>query len=418
MTDELNLPCQEAPPASRPMPPQNRRRPPGPRIVACLFALAACCAAGLCPEGGEVLAASWEAVVIDPAMAGDDKALVDIDGDGYPDIVAGGKRTENEPLTWYRYPTWQKYLIALADEEFTTEMASGDMDNDGDPDLVVCDGPSGINCRYYVNPRPQGDPTVQAAWRARNIGSGDTWVHDLRVGDYNNDGRLDLITNRGLFTQNSGGGFARSEPAGGCFGDLDGDGDLDIVAPGTWYENPGWTAHQAPGGGGNEEKVRVADVNGDGRRDIILNSGDGTADLAWYSSPTPKTGPWTKHLIEADVSGGHTLDTGDIDGDGDLDLLSAVMFGEVAVYLNNGGGSFSKESLSFAGAHNAVLGDVDADGDLDVMGCNYTGNPPLMLWRNNRRSVPPPPPPTRVNLSPLYFLLGDPLPAGGHDPSF
>ena len=360
------------------------------------------CTLGLLAPAAAWSAVQWTAVVIDPAMAGDDKALADIDGDGFLDIVAGGKLAENEPLTWYRYPTWQKYVIAQPVEEFTTEMDAGDMDNDGDVDLVVCDGPNGVNCRYYVNPRPSDDPRNQAAWTSRTIGSGGTWVHDIRVGDYNKDNRPDVITNRGLFTQNSNGSFTRTETAGGCFGDVDGDGDLDIVAPGTWYENPGWPGHPAPGGGGNEEKVRVADLNGDGRNDIILNSGDGTADLAWYSSSTPKTGPWTKHLIEAGVVGGHSLDTGDVDGDGDLDVLSAEMFAEVAVFFNNGQGAFNRQSLSSTGAHNAVLGDVDADGDLDVMGCNYTGNPPLMLWRN-RTGIPPLP--AASPLSPGVYLL-------------
>lgn len=331
-------------------------------------------------------AARWSSVIVDPAMAGDDKALADIDGDGYLDIVAGGKKAENEPLTWYRYPTWQKYVIAQAIEEFTTEMDVRDMDNDGDVDLVVCDGPDGINCRYYVNPRPAGNPQVQSAWTSRNIGSGGTWVHDVRAGDYNRDNLPDIITNRGLFTQKGDGSFERAGVSGGCFGDVDNDGDLDIVAPGVWYENPGWAGHPAPGGGGNEEKVRVADLNGDGRQDIILNSGDGTADLAWYSSANPRNGSWSKHLIEEGVVGGHSLDTGDVDGDGDLDVLSAEMFAEVAVYFNNGSGLFSRQTLSTAGAHNAVLGDVDADGDLDVLGCNYTGNPPLRLWRNEGES--------------------------------
>lgn len=384
---------------------KNDTQPPVLEILLyLLIILMTCCWPGSNLADTEAWAANeWSEVVIDQGMAGDDKALADIDGDGYLDIVAGGKRDENEPLTWYRYPAWQKYIIALPGNEFTTEMDTGDMDNDGDIDLVVCDGPSGVNCRYYVNPRPSGDPKEQSDWTARDIGSGDTWVHDLRVGDYNGDSRLDVITNRGLFTQNSNGTFSRANPAGSCFGDVDGDGDLDVVAPGTWYENPGGVAHEAPGGGGNEEKVRVADLNGDGRRDIVLNSGDGAADLAWYSSVTPKTGPWSKHLIEAGVSGGHTLDTGDVDNDGDLDLLSAMMFGEVAVYFNNGTGFFSKQSLSFAGAHNAVFGDVDADNDLDVMGSNYTGNPPLMLWRNKQTGSLLPP--KKIPLPPIYLLL-------------
>lgn len=362
--------------------------------------------AGLNISAPATASAQWTAVVIDAAMAGDDKDLVDIDGDGYLDIVAGGKRVENEPLTWYRYPSWQKYVIATATEEFTTEMDAADMDGDGDMDLVVCDGPSGVNCRYYINPRPSGDPRQQAAWTSKNIGSGDTWVHDLRVGDHNRDNRPDVLTNRGLFTQQTNGSFVRSDVSGGAFGDIDGDGDLDIVAPGQWYENPGWTGHDAPGGAGNEEKVRVADLNGDGKKDIILNSGDGTGDMAWYSSANPAAGGWSKHLIQADVAGGHSLDTGDIDGDGDLDLLGAEMFGEVAVFVNNGSGLFAKQILSASeGAHNAVLGDVDKDGDLDVMGCNYTGNPPLRLWRNLSTPTPVVPPTGTPAIAPVTFLL-------------
>ena len=351
-------------------------------------------------------AGQWSETIIDPEMAGDDKALVDIDGDGYLDIVAGGKRAENEPLTWYHYPDWQRYIIAFPDEEFTTEMDTGDMDGDGDMDLVVCDGPNGINCRYYVNPRPGGDPRQQTAWTSRDIGSGGTWVHDLRVADYNRDGRPDVLTNRGLFTQNSNGSFIKSSPSGNCFGDVDGDNDLDIIAPGQWYENPGWIPHTAPGGGGNEEKVRIADLNRDGKNDIILNSGDGTGDLAWYSSTNPKNGIWDKHLIQAGVVGGHSLSIGDIDRDGDHDILSAEMFPEVAVYLNNGNGSFIKQTISTAGAHNAVLGDIDKDGDLDIMGCNYTGNPPLRLWRNQPAVGPIPGPGTPIICPSIMLLLG------------
>jgi hypothetical protein len=113
--------------------------------------------------------------------------------------------------------------------------------------------------------------------------------------------------------------------------------------------------------------------------------------------------------VAAAVPGGHSLAVGDIDSDGDLDLLSAEMFHEVAVFLNTGGGAFVKQLLSTAGAHNAVLGDVDKDGDLDVMGCNYTGNPPLRLWRNLQTApVPPVTPVVPVSgtaTSPMLLLL-------------
>lgn len=351
--------------------------------------------------------AAWTHVVIDAQMSGDDKILTDIDGDGFIDIVVGGSRSAGEALTWYRYPGWDKHSIALPAIEFTTEMDAGDMDGDGDIDLVVCDGNTGINCRYYRNPRPAASPLVAANWQAVPIGEGGGWVHDLRVGDYNKDGRLDVLTSAGLFTQSVTGGFGKGSPAGSVFGDLDNDGDLDIVAAGFWYENPGWAQHPAPGGGGDDQKIRVGDINGDGTMDVVVNSGDGTGDLAWYSSASPKSGNWVKHLIKANRVGGHTLALGDVDGDGDTDVLSAEMFGEVAVYFNAGAGTFYEEIIAHDGAHNGVLGDVDRDGDLDILGCDYTGNPPVDLWRNDRSSNPPQPPPisSGTKALPAWHLL-------------
>ena len=73
-----------------------------------------------------------------------------------------------------------------------------------------------------------------------------------------------------------------------------------------------------------------------------------------------------------------------------------------AVFFNNGQGAFTRQTISMDGAHNAVLGDVDKDGDLDVMGCNYTGNPPLRLWRNRTVATPQPEP---FPICPGIYLL-------------
>jgi hypothetical protein len=328
-------------------------------------------------------------VVIDAQMAGDDKALADIDGDGKLDIIVGGM-APGEPLTWYEWPAWTKHVIDRGHQEFTTETDVGDMDGDGDVDLVVSDGTVANNLRYYRNATREGkDPKIGANWQRVTIASTGGFNHDVRLGDWNGDGKLDVLAESGLYTQVNPTTFARTGDfalphEGMCFGDVDNDGDSDVVAAGLgcWYENPGWVRHDGPRG----NKVRVGDVNGDGRLDIVCNSGDGDGPLTWYSTADPRRGPWVQHTIQANVHGGHSLGLADFDLDGSLDVMSAEMSGEVCVFYNTGKGErFSKQLLSKIGSHNAVVGDVDGDGDVDIMGCNFTGNPPVVLWRNGLR---------------------------------
>jgi hypothetical protein len=177
-------------------------------------------------------------------------------------------------------------------------------------------------------------------------------------------------------------------------GDIDADGDLDIAAGPNWYENQHrqtWKKHPltavvAIAGKtltpwGTETRDVIADLNRDGKLDILLSHAEGDGRVSWFENPA-----WTEHVIEpTSLKGAHSLDVADFDGDRDLDVFVGEMNtggGNVMVYENHEQAKrWQRNILATTGTHNAIAADIDADGVAELVGKNYTGQKVVEAWK-------------------------------------
>jgi hypothetical protein len=212
------------------------------------------------------------------------------------------------------------------------------------------------------------DPSA-GNWPIRKITHTD---HDeqkaIGLGDIDGDGHLDLVLS---------GGLRRPEIE--------------------WWRNPG----SAPGSGiwekhfvGNtinmSKMIEVADVNGNGRLDVVATDSENPdSGLFWFEAPRdPIRGKWIRHDIDKGYNGLDSLSVADMNRDGRPDIVVGETKDQLrlVIYENVGGGKSWKKHLvdqgkeSHKGA-NAV--DLDGDGDLDIVSISYFGFQDLHIWRND-----------------------------------
>lgn len=378
------------------------------RIIHGCGALLALCVAA--PTAADV-AVSAEIIDADPPQDPWMKAAGDIDGDGMPDVVVGGR---NGPVVWYHAPDWDRHPLAndVSPNGSSTDVDLFDVDGDGDLDAVLANGV------WHENPRPGGDPKV-GDWTLHEYGTRDG--HDIRAADLDGDGDLDLATRDQdtsgdvIWLYRNDGPDVWQEIAiapvpdgeGLALGDLDGDGDPDLAIADRWYENDGSLA--SGGSGGWQERildpgaspdpdtvVAIVDLDQDGRADVVTAPAEktgGSGTIAWFRAPPdPRNDDWTRFPLSGPVeTTHHSLVIVDWDLDGDLDIVTARMHQSqdpaVEVRLNDGTTSlWAVETVDDRSSHNMQAADVDLDGDMDLVGADWnTGASPddatLRLWR-------------------------------------
>lgn len=181
-------------------------------------------------------------------------------------------------------------------------------------------------------------------------------------------------------------------------GDIDGDGDLDVLGASansdtvSWFENVNGLGTFGPEQiitniADGASSVLAADLDGDNDLDVLSASiTDGK--IAWYEN-TDGLGTFSSQkVISASASGAQSVFAADLDGDGDLDVLSASTYdGKFAWYENSDGlGSFGPQQIIFAsdsgyGPNSVYSADLDGDGDIDILGASSRDDR-LVWWEN------------------------------------
>ena len=226
----------------------------------------------------------------------------------------------------------------------------------------------------------------------------------VAAGDLNKDGDLDLVTanlgsnNVSVLQNNGSGGFSAAatygvgaSPWSVAIGYLDNDTYLDLVTANNNNNNVSVLLNNGLGGfptavpysvGTGPMSVTAGDLDGDGDLDLATANWGGSVSVLMnngsggFGAATPYTVGTNPRFVAA----------GDLDGDGDLDLVTANSSSyNVSVLLNNGSGVFSAAGPYGVGAlvpSSVTAGDLDGDGDLDLATANSSSNNASVLMNN------------------------------------
>ncbi len=173
--------------------------------------------------------------------------------------------------------------------------------------------------------------------------------------------------------------------------DLDGDGDNDILSASSnddkiaWYENPDGTAHIITTDANGANCVFSIDLDGDGDNDV-LSTAPGNNRISWFENTDGLGSFGDQQIITSAADGASCVYGADLNGDGDIDVLSASSGDDkIAWYENTDGlGDFGNQQIITTladGAWSLYSCDLDGDGDYDVLSASSMDD--KIAWYEN-----------------------------------
>jgi len=350
---------------------------------------------------------SPEIIITTSCSGANDVICKDLDGDGDLDVLSASDHDPN--IAWYENTDGlgtfgaQQTISNYADGAKT--VFSTDLDGDGDNDVVSASETIG-EISWQENLDGLGSFSVEQV-----IGTS-TWdVRSLYGDDMDGDGDCDLLSAHGSsrvsWFQNTDGlgnfGWQRylSERSRGVAdvitADLDGDGDKEVISAADEYDYIEWFENLDDSDYFGQTNIITvttvgprcvysADLDGDGDNDLLSGS-EYDDRIAWYENLDGEGTFGLQRTIAIGAHSGMKITCGDLDGDGDLDVLStsnSYLYSDRLAWYENldGLGNFGPQYVIRQGNGSPIpsCADLDGDGDLDVISGSHSG---WLTWYEN-----------------------------------